>query len=236
MTPADVRSLPLWDEAWAISWTAMGWRDPETGKLVYLASCVVSGGRSGGIVVGTVSSLEFPDATMAIKLLQTAMLTPMDSHCETTLVRRPSRRPSFVLVAHRWGAEAYTEIMKFVRSCGVPEIRYESRQEAEKSAGKYEMDPDGLNYKSSRRERRCANCGEIEVSKRQMSKCGRCNLVYYCGTACSRLHWKTHKPECRVTDLELLPASAELATEHGTPTTPQWDLHETVDSRQDHQL
>lgn len=40
---------------------------------------------------------------------------------------------------------------------------------------------------------RCAACGKTGELKR----CGRCRTVHYCGPACQKQHWKTHKPDCK---------------------------------------
>ncbi|KAI7798437.1 ankyrin repeat and MYND domain-containing protein 2-like [Triplophysa rosa] len=39
----------------------------------------------------------------------------------------------------------------------------------------------------------CATCGEKDADK----KCSYCKMVVYCGQACQRLHWFTHKRQCR---------------------------------------
>ena len=30
-----------------------------------------------------------------------------------------------------------------------------------------------------------------------MKVCSVCQAARYCGAACQKLHWKTHKPECK---------------------------------------
>jgi hypothetical protein len=39
----------------------------------------------------------------------------------------------------------------------------------------------------------CAGCGSTEHTK----KCGRCEVVYYCGRECQKKDWKNHKSACR---------------------------------------
>lgn len=42
-------------------------------------------------------------------------------------------------------------------------------------------------------------CDETDCSKTNPSmKCGQCKMVYYCGSACQRQHWKYHKADCKV--------------------------------------
>jgi hypothetical protein len=38
----------------------------------------------------------------------------------------------------------------------------------------------------------CRKC-----QKPASSRCGGCNLSYYCSKECQKLDWKTHKPECK---------------------------------------
>jgi len=46
---------------------------------------------------------------------------------------------------------------------------------------------------------RCARCGDDETNRgRNLSKCTQCG-VRYCGAACQKAHWKSHKPWCRGT-------------------------------------
>lgn len=37
----------------------------------------------------------------------------------------------------------------------------------------------------------CVHCGN-----KATSRCGQCRVAAYCGAACQRAHWKTHKPCC----------------------------------------
>lgn len=41
---------------------------------------------------------------------------------------------------------------------------------------------------------KCHWCGAPDPK----SKCSRCNVAYYCGLACQKPHWKTHKVACAV--------------------------------------
>lgn len=44
----------------------------------------------------------------------------------------------------------------------------------------------------------CVNCGLAEGSSAfRFQKCSGCSLVFYCGRDCQKVHWKTHKSDCR---------------------------------------
>jgi len=45
--------------------------------------------------------------------------------------------------------------------------------------------------------RTCAQCGPITDKALVMKVCSVCQAARYCGAACQKLHWKTHKPECK---------------------------------------
>jgi len=45
--------------------------------------------------------------------------------------------------------------------------------------------------------RTCAQCGPITDKALVMQVCSICQAARYCGAACQKLHWKTHKPECK---------------------------------------
>ena len=42
----------------------------------------------------------------------------------------------------------------------------------------------------------CAECGEYINA--HPKRCAACQRVYYCGAACQRAHWPTHKAFCRL--------------------------------------
>lgn len=45
----------------------------------------------------------------------------------------------------------------------------------------------------------CAQCGTTAKAAQidKLRKCSGCHSVRYCGTACQRKHWKTHKATCK---------------------------------------
>jgi len=45
--------------------------------------------------------------------------------------------------------------------------------------------------------RTCAQCGPIIDKDLVMKVCSVCKAARYCGAGCQKLHWKTHKPECK---------------------------------------
>jgi len=42
----------------------------------------------------------------------------------------------------------------------------------------------------------CANCGAPDSEEARVKPCSRCETIFYCGKACQRQHWKSHKPNC----------------------------------------
>lgn len=46
---------------------------------------------------------------------------------------------------------------------------------------------------------RCAGCRSISAADQddKLKQCAGCTQVWYCGSACQRAHWKTHKVACR---------------------------------------
>lgn len=45
--------------------------------------------------------------------------------------------------------------------------------------------------------RTCARCGPVDDGDVKMKVCQGCKAARYCSKACSELHWKAHRPECR---------------------------------------
>ena len=43
----------------------------------------------------------------------------------------------------------------------------------------------------------CKQCGKLANESEIFQKCAACRLVVYCGSACQRLDWKTHKDACK---------------------------------------
>ncbi|KAG8959188.1 hypothetical protein FRC03_008310 [Tulasnella sp. 419] len=43
---------------------------------------------------------------------------------------------------------------------------------------------------------KCFNCHTEGTKDRRLSKCARCQSVWYCGRECQRSHWKQHKQWC----------------------------------------
>lgn len=43
----------------------------------------------------------------------------------------------------------------------------------------------------------CASCGKKADSTTKLKKCTGCYLVQYCGVACQKSAWRSHKKECR---------------------------------------
>ena len=74
-----------------------------------------------------------------------------------------------------------------------------------------------------REERVCATCG----SPKNLSSCAKCKSIFYCGAACQRDHWKTHKADCarllaeyRIYKKEKKKAAAEQAIEPNASSGP----------------
>lgn len=44
-----------------------------------------------------------------------------------------------------------------------------------------------------------ASCAHCRVMSTKHKTCSACRRVYYCGSACQKSHWKTHKSECAST-------------------------------------
>ena len=42
----------------------------------------------------------------------------------------------------------------------------------------------------------CTACSKLPEPGHRLLQCGRCNSVSYCGQACQKAHWKTHKKAC----------------------------------------
>jgi hypothetical protein len=40
-------------------------------------------------------------------------------------------------------------------------------------------------------------CEFCTASECKLFKCSRCEIVQYCSTACQKISWKKHKPNCR---------------------------------------
>lgn len=43
--------------------------------------------------------------------------------------------------------------------------------------------------------RRCSSCGRYDAD---MKRCSRCTVVFYCSRACQRVHWPSHKANCKL--------------------------------------
>ena len=44
--------------------------------------------------------------------------------------------------------------------------------------------------------RECASCGLKSEEKGALKRCAGCSHIYYCGEACQKKHWSSHKKEC----------------------------------------
>ncbi|XP_078580177.1 ankyrin repeat and MYND domain-containing protein 2-like [Branchiostoma floridae x Branchiostoma japonicum] len=55
-------------------------------------------------------------------------------------------------------------------------------------------------HQSAAAEDQCFTCGELQAEK----KCSACKKVKYCGQACQKLHWFTHKKVCATLKAEYL--------------------------------
>jgi len=40
-------------------------------------------------------------------------------------------------------------------------------------------------------------CGAHGCTNQGALRCGGCRKAYYCGQACQKTHWRTHKPDCK---------------------------------------
>jgi TPR repeat protein len=49
----------------------------------------------------------------------------------------------------------------------------------------------------------CAECGKVEGDDVSLKTCKACKAVKYCGAACQKKHWSTHKIECKLRVAEL---------------------------------
>lgn len=43
----------------------------------------------------------------------------------------------------------------------------------------------------------CSQCGTEHINKPKLPLCGRCKTTRYCGKDCQRIHWSTHKRDCK---------------------------------------
>jgi hypothetical protein len=82
-----------------------------------------------------------------------------------------------------------------VGKCPIPQIMYWYRkgaalgdQDCQINVARWEQDLPSV----------CANCEVPDhVTRRRLSKCGRCKAAYYCGSACQKKHWtEGHKIDC----------------------------------------
>lgn len=55
---------------------------------------------------------------------------------------------------------------------------------------------DTNNKKKKKKIRQCATCSKEQAEGWKLKKCARCQTTYYCGAACQRKHWPTHKQTC----------------------------------------
>lgn len=47
----------------------------------------------------------------------------------------------------------------------------------------------------------CSACGKTGVANQDLKQCNGCKCVWYCGAACQKAHWKSHKKECKLIGL-----------------------------------
>ncbi|KAJ1486246.1 hypothetical protein T484DRAFT_1790382 [Baffinella frigidus] len=82
----------------------------------------------------------------------------------------------------------------------------------------------------------CAFCAKKTASCKQ---CSTCKRVVYCGAACQKQHWKTHKPDCQAPRAE--PPQdrqfmrSQFANQNATLSPSQrWDLVNQANQRKDY--
>jgi len=198
---SDLLGLRIAPEGWSVSWTTHnGCIDPRTGRRQFIYSvCVTSNpgaeyedARHDGKIVASEPVPYLPDAPATVRMLKAAMINPQ-------LQAGPPRRPQHVLIAHRFGAEAYEQIASALMQLGIMG-KFEDAQSALISAAEHDMSPDGFNFDRLVVEspRVCAACGKQEEQRKQLRRCGACGEVLYCSHECSQWHWREgHKRVCR---------------------------------------
>mmetsp|Transcript_9345 Transcript_9345/g.14021 ORF Transcript_9345/g.14021 Transcript_9345/m.14021 type:complete len:257 (-) Transcript_9345:102-872(-) len=127
-------SLPLVDDEFVMSYSTFGQMETGTGELLYCIACL-SNRRAQVRATGTSSGA--PDVVDCESVLFEAMIKPMPCTGDPM-------RPTQVLLAHRWGAQAYDALRPFLLEHGIG-IRLETAGEARRSAEENGMDPSGFN-------------------------------------------------------------------------------------------
>ncbi len=72
-------------------------------------------------------------------------------------------------------------------------------------------------------QRACAVCGATEVDGTKLLCCGRCKDAHYCGVACQRAAWPSHKAACAAAATAMA-KSALVVAGRLAPTPPPLSL------------
>jgi hypothetical protein len=103
-------------------------------------------------------------------------------------------RPGAVLLAARMGT-LLAPLAPLLDALGVVSLRVETWAAAAETALACETDPYGFNVPGAAR---CVRCGARPAQQPggKLRKCVACRAAAYCGTACAKADWATHKELC----------------------------------------
>mmetsp|Transcript_5336 Transcript_5336/g.13536 ORF Transcript_5336/g.13536 Transcript_5336/m.13536 type:complete len:93 (+) Transcript_5336:1089-1367(+) len=76
------------------------------------------------------------------------------------------------------------------------DVLFETHAQQVSACKSWGTETDGRNFTPSRGLRVCASCGSVQEESKQFKRCGGCRLVYFCGSDCQKVAWKTHKKVC----------------------------------------
>mmetsp|Transcript_106111 Transcript_106111/g.300029 ORF Transcript_106111/g.300029 Transcript_106111/m.300029 type:complete len:255 (-) Transcript_106111:225-989(-) len=127
-------SLPLVDDCFVMSFSTFGHMEQDTGELLYCTACFSNRTEQ---MRATSTTSGVPTVADCQSVLFAAMIKPI-AHTGDPM------RPTHVLIAHRWGEQAYESLRLFLTQHDIG-IELESEEEAKHSATMNDADPMGFN-------------------------------------------------------------------------------------------
>lgn len=141
------------------------------------------GGQTKLFLARNMSSVSHtkPSKERVVQFLLESMIAP-----KLPRITGDPHRPRMILVAYRLKC-AFSYIEECMGRISVPCI-LEAKDQAKVHAA-----AENNHYKGRNCTYSCEKCSRSDVP---LSKCQRCQDVYYCGRACQKADWKLHKSSC----------------------------------------